>query len=95
MVKYIFTDGITAEDAARVFYIHVLKNHGLFSFIILDRGRPFVSNFWEQLITILGISADLSTIYHPKYDGQTEIMNFVFEQYFRAYVNYFQNVWAF
>ena len=95
MMKCIFMDGITAKDAARAFYIHVWKDHGLPSFIISDRGRPFVSHFWEQLITRLGISADLSTAYHPKTDGQTEIMNFVFEQYLRAYVNYFQNDWFF
>ena len=95
MVKCIFMDGITAKDAARVFYIHFLKDHGLPNFIIFDRGRPFVSHFWEQLTTRLGISADLSTVYHPKTDGQTEIMNFLFEQYLRTYMNYFQNDWAF
>ena len=95
MVKCILMDEITAKDAARAFYIHVWKNHGLLSFIISDRGRPFVNNFWEQLITRLGISADLSTAYHTETDGQTEIMNSIFEQYFRAYVNYFQDDWAF
>ena len=69
MVKCIPIDGITAKDAARAFYIHVWKDHGLFKFIIFDRGRPFVNHFWEQLIMRLGISADLSTIYHPKTDG--------------------------
>ena len=49
MVKCIFIDGITAKDAARAFYIHVWKDHGLPSSIISDRGRPFVSHFWEQL----------------------------------------------
>ena len=95
MIKCIFMDGITAKNAAKVFYIHVWKIHGLFDFIIFNRGRPFVNHFWEQLITRLKISADLSTAYHPETDGQTEIMNFVFEQYFRAYVNYFQNDWVF
>ena len=94
MVKCIFMDGITAKDAARAFYIHVWKNHGLHSSIISDRGRPFVSHFWEQLTTRLGISADLSTAYHPETDDQTEIMNFVLEQYLRTYVNYLQNDWA-
>ena len=95
MVKCILIKGITAKDAARVFYIHVWKDHVLPNSIIFDRGRPFVNHFWEQLITRLGISADLSTAYHPKTDGQTEIMNFVLEQYLRTYVNYFQNDWAF
>ena len=80
IVKCIFMDGITAEDAARVFYFYVWKNHGLFSFIIFHRGRPFVSYFWEQITTRLGISADFSTVYPPEIDGQTERKNFVFEQ---------------
>ena len=81
-------DEITAKDAAKTFYIHVWKNYGLFNFIIFDWGRPFVNHFWEQLTTRLRISTDFSTIYHPETDGQTEIMNSVFEQYFRTYVNY-------
>ena len=95
MVKYIFMDGITAKDAAKAFYIYVWKDHGLPSFIISGRGRLFVSHFWEQLTTTLRISANLSTVYHSETDGQTEIMNSVFEQYLRAYVNYLQDDWAF
>ena len=94
MVKCIFMDGIIIKDAARSFYIHVWKDHGLPNFIISDRGRPFVSHFWVQLITRLGISIALSTVYHPKIVGQTDIINSVIEQYFRAYVNYFENDWA-
>ena len=44
MVKCIFMDGITIKNVARVFYIHVWKNHGLHNFF-LNRGRPFVNNF--------------------------------------------------
>ena len=87
MVKCVFMDGITAKDAAKVFYIHVWKNHGLFNFIIFDRRRPFVNHFCEQLFTRLRISADFFTTYHPEIDGQTEIMNSVFEQNFKTYVN--------
>ena len=94
MVRCIPMDGITVKNVAKAFYIHVWKNHGLFNFIISNRGRPFVNNFWEQLITRLGILANLFTIYHPKIDNQTELMNSVFEQYFGIYMNYFQKDWA-
>ena len=94
MVKCILMDGITAKDAAKAFYTHIWKNHGLPSSIISDRGRTFVSYFWDQLITRLGIKADLSTAYHPETDGQTEILNSILEQYLRAYVNFLQNDWA-
>ena len=94
MVKCILMDGITVKDAAKAFYIHIWKNHGLFNFIISDRGRTFVSYFWDQLISRFGIKADLSTVYHPETDGQTEILNFILEQYFKAYVNFLQNDWV-
>ena len=92
IVKCIFMDGITVKDAAKAFYIHIWKNHGLFSFIISDRGRTFVSYFWDQLTTRLEIKADLSTAYHPESDGQTEILNSILEQYLKAYVNFLQKV---
>ena len=88
-------DVVTAKNAAKVFYIHVWRNHGFFKFIIFDWGRLLVNHFWEQLITRLKILATFSPIYDPGTDGQTEIMDFVFEQYLKAYVNYFQNDWAF
>ena len=94
MVKCISMDGITAKDAAKAFYTHIWKNHGLPNSIISDRGRTFVSYFWDQLTTRLRIKTNLSTAYHPETDGQTEILNFILEQYLRAYVNFLQNDWA-
>ena len=94
MVKCIPMDGITAKDAAKAFYTHIWKNHGLPNSIISDRGRTFVSYFWDQLTTRLGIKTDLSTAYHPETDGQPEILNSILEQYLRAYVNFLQDDWA-
>ena len=95
IVKCIFMDEIIIKNSARDFHIHVWKNHDLFNFIISNRGRPFVNHFWQHLIAKIEISTDFSTVCHPKTDGQTEIMNSVLEQYFRIYMNYFQNDWAF
>ena len=94
MVKCIFMDGITAKDAAKAFYTYIWKNHGLPNSIISDRGRTFVNYFWDQLTTRLGIKTDLSTAYHPETDGQTEILNSIFEQYLKTYVTFLQNDWA-
>ena len=33
------------------------------------------------------------TAWHPKTDGQTEQINGIIEQYFRAFVNYLQDDW--
>ena len=88
MVQCIFMDGITVKKAAKVFYIHICKNHGFFNIIIFDRGRTFINYFWDQLVTELGIKTDFSTAYHPETDGQTEILNSIFEQYLRVYVSF-------
>ena len=94
MVKCIPMDGITAKDAAKVFYIHIWKNHGLLSSIIFDRGRTFVNYFWDQLTARLGMKTNLSTAYLLEMDGQTEILNSILEQYLKTYVNFLQNDWA-
>ena len=80
MVKYTFMDEIAAKDEARIFHIHVRKDYDLFNFFIFNWGRPFVNHFWEKLITKFKISINLSTIHHPRIDGETEIMNSGFEQ---------------
>ena len=41
MVRYIPIDGITAEDTAKAFYLHVWKDHGFPVSIITDRGTQF------------------------------------------------------
>lgn len=83
-----------AEEATRLFVKYVWKLHGLPTTIVSDRGPQFVSEFWKHLTQRLGISATLSTAYHPETDGQTERMNAQLEQYLRLYVTYLQDDWA-
>ncbi|CAJ2512148.1 Uu.00g051630.m01.CDS01 [Anthostomella pinea] len=54
----------------------------------------FVSDFWKHLTKRLGITALLSTAYHPETDGQTEIANSFLEQYLRGHVSYLQDDWV-
>jgi hypothetical protein len=83
-----------SEEAARLFMKDVWKLHGLPTTIVSDRGPQFISEFWKHLTRRLGISATLSTAYHPETDGQTERMNAALEQYLRLYVAYLQDDWA-
>ena len=84
---------ITAPDTAQLFLTHVWKLHGLPDTIVSDRGSQFISAFWNELTSRLGIDARLSTASHPETDGQTERRNPVLEQYLRAYVTYLQDDW--
>ena len=40
--------------------------------IISDHGKYSISHFWGSLCQLLGIKANLSTVYHPETDRQTE-----------------------
>lgn len=82
---------IDVKRLADLFVHYVWKLHGLLRSIISDCGIQFVNNFWKFLCKRLGISIWLSTAWHSKTDGQTEQLNKVMEQYFRAYVNYLQD----
>jgi transposase InsO family protein len=49
--------------------------HGLPNDIILDRRTQFTSNFWKGIFQLLGMKINLSTVYHPQTDGQTQRVN--------------------
>ena len=76
-----------------LFIKHVFAKHGLLADIVSDRGSLFVSKFWTELCTALGIEAKLSTAYHPETDGQTERVNQSLESYIRIYCSYDQDDW--
>ncbi|KAH0375210.1 hypothetical protein KCU92_g10240, partial [Aureobasidium melanogenum] len=82
-------------NAARMFYTHVWKLHGLPDTIVSDRGPQFISGFWKELMEILRIETALSTADHPETDGQSENANAVVEQMLRGVCNYLQGDWAF
>ena len=94
MRHFIPTVGLTAEELADAFLARVYCLHGCPDTIISDRGTQFVSQFWKQLSTRLGVTLRPSSAYHPESDGQTERINAIVEQYLRSYVNYAQDDWA-
>ncbi|MBW0561490.1 hypothetical protein O181_101205 [Austropuccinia psidii MF-1] len=62
----------------------------------LEFARIFISHVFSKHglpISILKISRDLSTAFHPETYGQTERVNHILEQYLRMYVSYHQDHW--
>lgn len=49
--------------------------HGLPSGIVSDKGPKFISCFWKEFCSMLGISISLTSSFHPQSDGQTERTN--------------------
>ena len=82
---------IGAKGHAELFIDNVFLLHGLPNSIISDRGPQFASEFRRYLCSCLGISAQLSTAFHPHIDGQTERINASMEEFLCAHVNYLQD----
>ena len=71
----------------KIFLQTIFTKHGTPADIVSDREKYFVSRFWASLCTLLGVQSNLSTVYHPETNGQTERTNQILEQYLRIYVN--------
>ncbi len=75
------TDTITGPGIAQLYLDHVYRWFGLPSQMISDRDPRFTSHFGKVLTTKLGVSQNLSTVFHPQTDGLSERKNQWVEQY--------------
>jgi transposase InsO family protein len=88
------TEPATAENLAKIFVREIWRLHGLPSDIVSDRDSRFTSNFWQGVLTRLGIRPRMSTSFRPQTDGQTEKVNQSVELYVRTFCNYDQDDWT-
>ena len=84
----------TAEQAAKLFFKHVVKYWGLPRSIVSDRDPRFTAKFWTELFKLMGSGLHFSTSFHPQTDGQTERVNALLELYLRHFVSANQRDWA-
>ncbi|GJV12417.1 putative reverse transcriptase domain-containing protein [Tanacetum coccineum] len=59
------------DKLAKMYLNEVVTRHGIPLSIIYDCDPRFASNFWRSLQNALGTSLDMSTVYHPQTDGQS------------------------
>jgi hypothetical protein len=84
---------MNANELADVMIKNVWKLHGTPKTIVSDRGTIFVSQITQELDKMLGIQLHPSTAFHPRTDGQSEIVNKSIEGYLRHFVQYKQDDW--
>nr|GEZ66631.1 retrovirus-related Pol polyprotein from transposon 17.6 [Tanacetum cinerariifolium] len=60
------------DKLARMYLKEVVTRHGMPVSIICDRDPRFASDLWRSLHNALGTNLDMSTMYHPQTDGQSE-----------------------
>src|SRR6266446_7529345 len=75
------TDTITGPGVTQLYLNHVYRWFGLPSWMISDRDPRFTSHFGKALTTKLGVSRNLSTVFHPQTNGLSERKNQWVEQY--------------
>lgn len=86
--------GTSAEVVVEMLIKELFRLHGLPASIVSDRGPQFIATIWKSFCKRLGITAKLSTSFHPETDGQTERANQDVETHLRTYCNYMQDDWA-
>nr|GEU30306.1 putative reverse transcriptase domain-containing protein [Tanacetum cinerariifolium] len=74
------------ENPTRLYIKEIVSRHRVSISIISDRDSHFTSRFWQLMQDALGTQLDMSTIYHPETDGQSERTIQTLEDMLRAYV---------
>ncbi|KAK3529641.1 hypothetical protein QTP70_032518, partial [Hemibagrus guttatus] len=82
----------TAQVAASKLLSEVFSRHGAPTYLISDRGSPFVSDLFEQVLAALGTEHRLTTAYHPQTNA-TERVNRTLKMAIRAYVDDKHTTW--
>ena len=69
-----------AGEAARLYWQHMFKLHGVPQAIHTDRGAQFIDRWWREIWTLLGTKLKYRIAYHPQNQGQVKRMNAMVSQ---------------
>jgi hypothetical protein len=75
-----------ATHTENLFFKEIVRLHGFPRSIVSDRDTKFVGHFWRKLWNNLGTYLSFSSIYHPRADGNTEVVNKILGNLLRSLV---------
>ena len=75
---------MTAGEAARLYWQHVVRLHGVPRAIHTDRGAQFIGRWWREIWALLGTKLKFGTAYHPQSQCQVDRMNAIVSQTLRC-----------
>ncbi|GJY93276.1 putative reverse transcriptase domain-containing protein [Tanacetum coccineum] len=81
------------EKLIKLYMNKVVTRHGVPISIISERDGRFTLQFWKALYKALGTRLNMSTVYHPETDGQSERTIQTLEDMLRACVLDFGRNW--
>ena len=85
------TTNILLEEITKIYRDDIQKLHGIPRKILSNRGPQFTSKFMEEFTKVLETKQQLSMVYYPQIDSQTERINQEIGIFLQHYVNYQQN----
>lgn len=85
---------MTSTILAQSFIDRIYRLHGALENVVIDRDPLFISNFWKEFLSQLGITQNMSFSYHPQSDEQSEVVNWCLENYLRLFVWHNQHSWC-
>ena len=69
------TTCVTAREVAWLFFIEIMRLHGVPESIVSDRDMKFTSIFWKELHWLMGTKLLMLTAFHPQTDSATKWAN--------------------
>ena len=87
------TKNATAENLITKFFYHVYPDWGMPQDIVSDRDAKFTSKAWKDFCENFNIHQSMSTAYHPRTDGQSEVANKAIMQQIKSMVHEGDSNW--
>ncbi|GJU74115.1 putative reverse transcriptase domain-containing protein [Tanacetum coccineum] len=81
------------ERLSRLYFNEIVARYGVLFSIISNCDSRFTSRFWQSMQEALGTRLDMSTVYHPQTDGQSDHTIQTLEDLLRACVLDFRGSW--